>query len=161
MRNTTILLLITLLATSCAVSKLQLYDTLTGDWKAEKYRIKINSLNGGTKDSVTIISVEEFQEEMGFSGNYARYKENGDYTMLFTDSTNHSILKVTGMWRLEGDTLLINQVVPQERLMQYEVKSKRNKAIYSGLIDYDNDGEEDDELTIVATKLEPGNWPKD
>lgn len=145
---------------SCASSKVLLTETLTGSWQAEKIRIKMNGVRGTEKDSVVIMEQSEFKEIMGFDDNYARYKENGDYTMIYTGISDTVTLKITGKWHIEGDSLIIDQITPQERTMKYELKSKKGKAIMTGLIDFDNDGIEDDELTIVATKMEPGTFPK-
>lgn len=145
---------------SCASSKALLTETLTGSWQAEKIRIKMNGVRGTEKDSVVIMEQSDFKEIMGFDGNYAKYKENGDYTMIYTGISDTVTLKITGKWHIEGDSLIIDQITPQERTMTYELKSKKGKAIMNGLIDFDNDGIEDDELTIVATKMEPGTFPK-
>ena len=145
---------------SCAALRYSPSETLPGTWKADKYRVKIQTLNGLDKDSVTIISEEDFKEELGFDKSYARYNKNGSYEEVYWSGFRQDslVLKVTGTWSTSNDSLIIFQDKPLERKMTFELKTKKNKAIFEGMTDWDNDGEEDDELTIVATKLVLEQW---
>lgn len=125
---------------------------MTGTWTTEKIRVKINSLNNTDEDSVIIADASEFPEKLQIYKNVGDYNADGTFSDRYYASEDSVIVEVTGTWDISGDSVIVHQKEPVERIHVYMFKYKRGKGFFKGMVDWDGDGKKDDEFTGIASK---------
>lgn len=147
-------ILLLLFAVSCAtVPKPSLKESLTGTWTTDKIRVKMISVNGTDKDSTAIVGSEDFQELLGIHSNVGKYYANGTYEEIYYATEDSILLTLTGNWITLGkDSMKLYQKTPVTDIHLYKVKLKKNRGIFTGLVDWDGDGADDDEFTSIGTR---------
>ena len=152
--KTTLLLSIVLLFTACAtLPKPSFQEELTGTWTTDKIRVKMNTIRNTDKDSVVIVASNDFIEHLGIYANIGHYYADGTFEDIYYASADSALMTTSGTWSTIGtDSMKIVTTKPTTRTSIYKVKVKKDRGIFIGLVDWDGDGQEDDEFTGIATR---------
>lgn len=152
--KTTLLLSIVILFAACAtLPKPSFREELTGTWTTDKIRVMMNSIRNTDKDSVVIVASKDFMEHLGIYANVGHYHADGTFEDVYYASADSALMTTSGNWSTVGtDSMKIETTKPINRTSIYHVKVKKDRGIFTGLVDWDGDGQEDDEFTGKATR---------
>ena len=124
-----------------------------GTWKSGELRIEINSKDGGTENETLIVGADEYQEKLSIKTNMGEYKSAGTYIEYYIDAKDSIIAQPAGRWELKGDSMIIHQETPNVSRRPYHVVKEGDEATFTGYVDWDGDGADDDYFVGKSTKI--------
>ncbi len=126
-------------------------EHLPGTWESVSVRVQVNTADN--KDSTYVFEVkeEDWIRRLGTRPIKLYFSPDKKYRQEFI-ATNDSILNTTrGLWNTFGDTLML---IEPNATYQYTVTLRENGlAEFRTLLDWDGDGEEDDEYLGVHRRI--------
>lgn len=137
---------------SDTVSQEGLDKKLIGSWKNTALKVKINTaLNG---DSTGYIDVDEsnWERVLKTKPMTTTFTEDGTYSLQYVNMSDSAIIASSGTWYVLNDSLFLNQKQPDVTHFQYKVDLGNNTAKLTGLVDWEGDGEVDDEYEASLAK---------
>jgi hypothetical protein len=135
--------------TDTALASLQ--DNLPGTWEAVSVYVTINSTDNQV-DSTTTFEIKESEwiTRMGVKPVKTAYQPDNKYRQSFSAVNDSLLSENKGLWNVFGDTLVM---IEPSATYQYEVGIANGLATFKALLDWDGDGEEDDEYVGVHRKI--------
>lgn len=150
-----LLLLLIVLLTACQGQSGQPAETaeqpdlktaLPGTWEAVSLRVKVNTANGQDSSFVFEVSEEQWVRRLGVMPVRTYYQPDNKYRQEFYSADGSLANESRGVWNVFGDTLMM---IAPDATYQYTVKLADGRSEYRALVDWDNDGAEDDEYLGV------------
>jgi hypothetical protein len=130
--------------------KADLQKTLPGTWESVSLRVDINSANGTDTSYVFEVREEEWVNRLGVKPVKTYYKLDNKYEQVFTSLTDTILSTSRGMWNVFGDTLMM---VEPNATYHYEAGVENGLISLKARLDWDGDGEEDDDYVGVHRKI--------
>lgn len=136
--------------TACSVkteiSTVNLADQLTGEWRNTYLKVTMNS-PGGVADSVKVLEVDStnWNEKLRIKPIRTFFEKDGTYRSDHYNLQDSLLFSATGRWSVSGDTLIMDQSSPNEAIYRLQTTIDKGVAHFHGLLDFDEDGDEDDE----------------
>ncbi len=126
--------------------KVDLKAALPGTWEAKYLQIKMPTHNGS--DSIQVFEVsEEYWEAKFFVKPYRTYfSAEQKYHTTHRGLNDVLMGESEGLWNVFGDTLMM---IEKDATVQYKVLVDKGLAHFSALLDWDRDGQEDDEYYLI------------
>jgi len=123
-----------------------LKKALPGTWESVSLKVTINSLQNSDSSYVFQVEEENWERKLGVRPVKYFYTPDQKFRRVHYDARD-SITEVTrGIWNVFGDTLMM---IAEDATYQYEVSLKNGLSEYRTYLDWDGDGEEDDEYIGV------------
>lgn len=120
--------------------------TLIGTWVNESLEVDITSFRGQEgKDSLLNIKSNEWETKLKIQPIQTTYNEDGSWESNYFDLNGENVFKTKGKWWNRSDTLFMHQNNPKDEMNFYFFTIKGNKANFKTTIDWDSDGEADDQ----------------
>jgi hypothetical protein len=126
--------------------KTDLTKALPGTWEAVSLRVDINTYAGQDTSFLFEVKEEEWQRRLGVKPVRTVYSTDNKYRQEFYNPNGELSNTVRGVWNVFGDTLMM---IAPDATYQYIVQVADGRSEYRALMDWDNDGEEDDEYLGV------------
>lgn len=133
---------LTIIVFSCATKK---QSDLVGAWEIDEMKITMHSFQN--TDSVKVIEVNgnEWEEKMKARNIQTYFDNDGTYHSVHKNLQDSIIYDPAGTWRIENDTLIIQDTIPKRVTYKYKIKVDKFFVEYWGVEDFDQDGKVDDE----------------
>lgn len=134
-----------------AEEKGALNEALPGAWQSVSVRVLVNSAEG-LPDSSYVFEVreEEWAVRLGSQPIQWYFLPDNKYRQEFTALNGQSMSVTKGLWNTFGDTLML---IEPNATYQYVVSTGKGLAEFRTLLDWDGDGQEDDEYLGVHRKV--------
>ena len=150
-----LLVLLVLCAGSCQKEQknqeIDLATTLPGTWESVSINVKVNSVNNTDSSYVFDVPEKLWTKKLGVRPIKTYYTtENNNYTSEYYDLNDSLINKTRGKWYIFGDSL---RLVTPEATYEYEVSVSGGLGNFRSLMDWDGDGQLDDEYNGVQRKI--------
>lgn len=132
-----------------SITTMDLKTTLPGTWETVAFRVNVKSVNN--TDSTYLLEVNEGEWEKLLQMRPIQTIYQAD-NRFYSDYKNlsDSLLRTTrGMWNVFGDTLML---ISPDATYQYQVVLQADKAEFRARLDWDGDGQEDDEYVGIQKK---------
>jgi hypothetical protein len=125
-------------------AQLNLKQTLPGMWITSRIEVTINSLNG--TDTTIVEKVEENTWRNRFFVHPPEYYFGSDnkYRRVHRSLADTLISNARGLWNTFGDTLML---IEPDATYQYVVSKENEQIIFKTMVDWDGDGQTDDEFS--------------
>lgn len=124
---------------------------LIGEWRNLYVRIRLN-IHGPGRRIIEADSVN-WETRLRIKPIRTYFKADGSYYSEYRDLRD-SILRVpSGTWVVRGDSIIITQLKPEKSIMKLKVSINKDKATFSGLLDFDGDGKNDDEYFGIQRRF--------
>jgi hypothetical protein len=122
--------------------KTSLKEQLIGRWENRDMTIQVNSYQGmDTSFTTTLTGKEQWENKLGINSVITEYKANGSYITYYYDFENNPIRTTEGTWDLIGNILILKD---HGKMTRYDISIKDKIAIMESTIDWDEDGNLDD-----------------
>lgn len=118
-----------------------LQEILPGTWEAISFRVDIKSWQNTEQDSLFEITEEYWTEKFQVKPVQTRYKPDNTYVQEFKTLKDSIMDTNKGIWNVFGDTLMM---IEPYVTYNYIVSVENGVATYTSTLDWDGDGEEDD-----------------
>lgn len=136
--------------TDSKTEKEDLATALPGTWESVSLRVDINTVDGTDTSYVFEVREEEWMNRLGVKPVKTYYKLDNKYEQVFTSLTDTVLSTSRGMWNVFGDTLMM---VEPNATYHYEAGIENGLISLKARLDWDGDGEEDDDYVGVHRKI--------
>ena len=127
-------------------SKVDLKEVLPGTWETKFFQIKMPTHNDSDSTSVFEASEEYWEAKFQVKPYRTYFGPDQKYRTAYRGLQGHLISESRGVWNAFGDTLMMIQ---KDGTLQYKLLVEKGQAHFSALLDWDQDGEEDDEYYMI------------
>ena len=130
-----------------SVAQPDLKKALPGIWESVSIRVKVNTAENLDTSYIFEVPEQNWEQMLGIKPIRTYYELDNKYRTEYI-SRNDSITNVKrGIWNTFGDTLML---IEPDVSYQYSVRILSNGlAEFNSLLDWDGDGQEDDEYTGI------------
>ena len=125
----------------------------SGSWQSGELRIIINSKDGGSETDTLVVGADEYPEKLKIKSNMGEYKAAGTYIEYYINTKDSIIAQPEGRWEVKGDSMIIYQEKPKASRRAYHVVKNEDEATFTGYVDWDGDGADDDYFVGKSTKI--------
>ena len=126
---------------------LALSKILPGTWEIVHLTVTVNSYNNTDSSYVEEIREEQWEKVFFVKPVRTFYELDNKYRRAYLDANEELMSESRGMWNTFNDTLMM---IEPDATYQYIVEKQPNGLLkFSGLIDWDSDGQEDDEYVAM------------
>ncbi len=117
---------------------------LVGVWEIDYLKITMSSFQNS--DSVSVIEVikKEWEQKMKMRNIQTYYNSDGTYHSVHRNLKDSIVYDPAGTWRIENDTLTIQDTFPKRVTYKFKLKVDKSFAEFWGIEDFDQDGKLDD-----------------
>ena len=129
-----------------AAEKANLETTLPGTWETIYMKVKSPTFEKSDSTSVFEASEEYWEARFGVKPYRTYFSEDKKFHTVYRGLNGTLISEVSGIWNAFGDTLMM---VEPKATSQYKVLAEKGRAHFSAVMDWDGDGEEDDEVYFI------------
>lgn len=126
---------------------------MAGKWRTLSFEVHVNSFQGQDKDTVIKIANADFGRLVPFIENRGEYKLDGTFEEFFYKTKDSILIKVSGSWITEGDTIYVQQLYPSFTENKYQLVLKNDTGTFTSYLDWDRDGKADDYYIGTSLKL--------
>lgn len=126
---------------------------LSGIWQSTRVMVEINHKGEGNASTLLAEGQDEFVEQLGIKSNVGEYRRDGTYTETYVGLKDAIIYQPSGTWSVEGDTFLVRQTQPAPLLHRFHLHQQGDRATFTGYVDWDQDGKQDDLFTGTSVKV--------
>lgn len=132
-------------------NNIDLKKELPGTWESVSLNVVINTV--GNADSTEIFNVEEanWTRKLGMPPVKTKFFAEGNkYVREFRNLQGALTDTLRGRWNVFGDTLML---IEPSATYQYVTDFKNGKLELNSMVDWDGDGEVDDEYKAIERKV--------
>lgn len=131
-----------------------LAEDLVGEWRNTSLKVTMNSANG-VPDSVFVITADatNWDEVVHLKPIRTFFEENRTYHSDHYALNDSLLFSAIGTWSISNDTLVMKQTSPNVATYRLKTKITDDEVTFSGKLDFDEDGAEDDDYFGVQKKF--------
>lgn len=133
-----------------AEEKVLLKEVLPGIWESVSVRVLVNSAESTDSSYVFEVREEEWGERLGTRPIRYHFQLDNKYRQEFIALNGELMSTSQGMWNTFSDTLML---IEPNATYQYIVSTGKGLAEFRTLLDWDGDGQEDDEYLGVYRQV--------
>ncbi|MEO1050135.1 MAG: hypothetical protein AAFX87_05905 [Bacteroidota bacterium] len=122
---------------------------LLGEWRNVSLYVTMDTKHQDSASAVTDVPAGQWETVLGIKPIRTTYKEDGTYTSEYRDLQDSVINVTSGSWSIEGDSLVLEA---EGQSTKYKTEINGDQATFTGFLDWDQDGEEDDLYSGVQKK---------
>ena len=108
------------------------------------------TLRIGDKDSLFVVNNGEWESKLGIKPIIAEFKEDGSFTSKYYSPEGNLVNEAGGRWGIRNDSLVLDY---DGFNFVYKVTFAADSARFQSLLDFDQDGEQDDLYDSWQRKL--------
>ena len=133
-------------------TNLPLDSLLIGEWESVQLNILVNSFQQ-QPDSSFRINVEpgEWTAKLGLNKSVTTFNSDHKFTRIDFDVAQNIKAEGKGIWNLFGDTTLL--FIERDATYRYDISYTKDRIVLESLLDWDGDGEADDEYFMALERL--------
>ena len=146
---------LSLMLSACSPTKNiqdDLHKKLVGEWRNVYVKIKINNPEAG-KSVIMEADSTNWEEKLDIKPIRTFFKEDGTYYSEFRDIKDSITGSPSGLWSLKGDTISMTQNKQGGTVTKMRLRIAKDKATFSGMIDFQGDGKADDEYFGIQRRF--------
>ena len=130
-------------------TKTHLNKILPSSWEALSFRVQINTFQNTDSSFVLGVKAGEWEDKLQMRPIQTEYSADNRYRSYSYNRSDSLIRTERGIWNVFGDTLML---ISPEATYQYQVIVKSEILEFRSLLDWDGDGQEDDEYLGIQKK---------
>jgi len=149
-------LMVLLSFTTCA------QPNLVGTWDSRYLKVTVNTVQGTDSTGSVNVNPLNYEQIVGLKTARAYFKEDGTYVEHYLKPDGTIAYAQQGYWSIHEDTVVTSVYKPlkSQSVYRYHMKIHGDSAVFTSLMDYDGDGQEDDEFWGVSIRVDKGSIGK-
>ena len=140
-------------AAADAPAATDLKQELLGTWQTYQVNVAVNSADGLDSFRSEMITADIWENTYGMEPPVFYFQPDDAFRRLHRALAGQVLDEATGTWRVNGDTLFLDE---NGKTTSYAVKFGSGKAAFRTTLDWDSDGQIDDEYQSVHRKISIG-----
>ncbi len=132
---------------------IDLKTTLLGTWQTSQINVAVNSADGLDSFRAEYLTQEIWEKDFNMQPPIYYFQPDQKFRTVHKRLDGKIINESRGIWNTFGDTLML---IESEVSYQYVVKRGNGKAAFRTFLDWDGDGEADDEYQSVQRQISIG-----
>lgn len=136
-------------ATENQTTKADLKTILPGSWEALSFRVQMNTFQNTDSSFILEVKAGEWENKLQMRPIQTEYSADNRYRSYSYNRSDSLIRTERGIWNVFGDTLML---ISPEATYQYQVIMKSDILEFKSLLDWDGDGQEDDEYIGIQKR---------
>jgi hypothetical protein len=124
-----------------STTKPDLRTKLPGVWETTYLQIKVDSYHNTDSSFVYTVESADWVKKLGVQPYQFAFDDQHHFTTEYRNQAGVLIKEEKGIWNAFGDTLML---IRPDVTLQYLVALRNGEAYFTGLVDWDSDGLEDD-----------------
>ncbi|MEL6970192.1 MAG: hypothetical protein AAFO02_08480 [Bacteroidota bacterium] len=132
------------------VEEVDLKSALQGTWQTFQINVAINTADGRDTFRTESLTEEVWEDVFKMEPPVYYFQPDQKYRLVHRNILGELVNQSRGMWNTFGDTLVL---IEPEATYQYEVKLANGRAAFRAFMDWDADGEEDDEYQGLQRQI--------
>ena len=130
-----------------------LKTVLLGTWQTTQINVAINSADGLDTFRSEYLTQEIWEKDFNMQPPIFYFQPDQQFRTIHKNLAGQIVNESHGIWNAFGDTLML---IEPEVTYQYIVKSGEGKAAFRTFLDWDGDGEADDEYQSLQRQISIG-----
>lgn len=126
---------------------------LVGVWEIDQLKINMKTYQNSDSTQVVEVSGKNWEEKMKVRNIQTYFNADGTYHSLHRNLQDSTIYDPAGTWKILGDSLIIQDTIPQRITYKFKFKVDKSVVEYWGTQDFDQDGKVDDEYYSKQLKI--------
>ena len=127
----------------------QMEEDFIGEWANVSMRVMVRTYNNSDTSFMVDINEDNWELKMNIKPIVTTVFDDGTYISEFRNSFDSLIYKPKGTWIIDGDSLIMED---HQAVYRYQIFIDGDRAEFKSLVDWDNDGKNDDEYFGVQRK---------
>jgi len=147
---------VSLAAFTSASKTTQLYNNslakqLIGEWRNVYVKITLHHKT----DPVFVMEADSsnWEEKLQIKPIRTHFMEDGTYYSEYRNVKDTLVKKPSGTWKLKRDSLFMTQQIPDKSIYKFHLKIIKDRATFTGVIDFDGEGIDNDEYFGIQKKF--------
>ncbi len=137
--------------TESAASSAALKSVLPGTWETVSFQVTVQSFQNSDSTFVFAIGKDEWGAQLGIQPIQTAYHSDNKFLSEYKNKKDSLVNSMRGIWNTFGDTLLL---ITPEATYQYIVKITADQIELRAMLDWDGDGQEDDEYIGIQKRVQ-------
>ena len=125
---------------------------LIGEWRNVYLKITLHSKNKPTATTMEADS-SNWEQRIGIKPIRTHYLKDGTYYSEYLNLKDSVVRKPTGIWTIKGDSLFMTQLTPNKATYHFHLTINKDRATFTGIIDFDAEGVNNDEYYGVQKRF--------
>lgn len=152
-------IVLVLLLCRCSEDR-RLRRAMIGEWQSETLSIVLHTANQADTTILIDVNSRNWIKQLGIKPIKTIYYEDGRYLTEYRDSNDIVIQATKGIWTVRNDSLFLTPDSDKDSVVVYgyRVNMKPNKlsAKFTTTLDFDDDGQVDDDYFSTQHKISSG-----
>ncbi len=128
----------------------ELEQAIVGEWVNVSMRVWVKTYNQSDTSFIVDINEDNWEMKMTVKPIITTIYEDGTYISEFRNSFDSLIYQPKGSWMIDGDTLIMED---HQAVYKYHVFVDGDRAEFKSILDWDGDGQVDDEYFGVQRRM--------
>lgn len=133
---------------------LDLKTLLPGKWETVAFKVNINTYQNTDSTFVLEVKGGEWEDKLQMRPIQTEYSARNRYQSNYHNLSDSLIRTERGIWNIFGDTLML---ISPEATYQYKVNWQGEMVELRSVLDWDGDGQEDDEYIGIQKLVKEQN----
>jgi hypothetical protein len=129
----------------------ELEQSFVGEWINVSMRVWVRTYNQSDTSFIVDINEDNWDLKMTVKPIATTVYADGTYTSEFRNSFDSLIYRPKGTWMIDGDSLIMED---HQAVYKYQIFIDGDLAEFKSIVDWDNDGQVDDEYFGVQRKTQ-------
>ncbi len=115
---------------------------LEGEWRNVYLKMVIHHKNGAIQTMEA--DSTNWEQRLGIHPIRTHFSGDGSYYSEYFNLKDSLVRRPTGEWKINDDSVTMTQLTPDKGVYRFLLTIENGRATFSGNIDFDGDGMEDD-----------------
>jgi hypothetical protein len=133
-----------------------LREQMIGEWRSISILVKMNSANNTASDRLLAANEDNWEKVTGIRPVRTFFKPDGTYYAEYYNLKDSIVYQPSGEWSVSEDSLFVHQLKPKLAMLRYAVTIKNDVGEFRSRLDFDGDGQSDDEFFGVSRNVSVG-----
>lgn len=135
-------------------TSVDLKTELPGSWETVAFKVNIYTFQNTDSTFVLEVKAGAWEKKLQMRPIQTEYRPDNRYQSKYNNLSDSLIRTERGIWNIFGDTLML---ISPEATYQYEVTRTGKDLQFRSILDWDGDGQEDDEYIGIQRLVNKQN----
>ena len=127
-----------------------LEEIMPGTWETVSFEVLVNSVDNTDSVYLFTIGEKDWGPKLGIKSLNHVFESDRNYYRVSRNLADSVLDRTRGKWFLNGDSI---RLVTPVATYEYEVSIDGSKSTFHCFLDWDGDGQDDDEYTSIQRKI--------
>jgi len=138
--------------TKIMVEEVNITDLMVGKWDSKILKVNKPTVGGSDQTEIIDVNPDNYEAIVGLKTATIYFFKDSTYREEYILPDNQIAFTQEGIWRIDGDSLITLITSPSVNEFKYHLRIEGDTAFFTARMDYDGDGEKDDDFYGVSVR---------